>query len=68
MEIDIFERLSDKYGNMTTACDVLGFTMRSVQYWKSGKAKIGKKHATAIADDLDLAISTVKRSINRREE
>lgn len=68
MEIDIFERLSDKYGNMTAACEALGFTMRSVQHWKSGKAKIGKRHATAIADDLGLAISTVKRSINKREE
>lgn len=66
--MDVLEKLSDKYGDIKRACIALDITEQTVWNWKTGKTKINGKNAEKIAKDLNLAISTVKRSINKREE
>lgn len=66
--MNIFERLEEKHGSLTMASENLKIARMSLYNWKNGSHKINGKNAEKIAKDLNLAISTVKRSINKREE
>lgn len=66
--MDIFERLVEKHGSLKKASENLEIGRTSLHYYKSGKSRINGKNAEKIAKDLNLAISTVKRAINKKDE